>query len=103
MQVRRDRELELDADDLAGWLEAEPDRFDGVHIVRAEAAPTLDDDGEPAIEVTLVLSDPQAPEQTWPVESASAIFRAVDEHAAGLRESPRTFVQFRAASSDHAA
>lgn len=71
--------------DLESWLRGRS--FGRTRVERAEAGPMLDEDGDSALYVRLVLNDP-TPEDSWPIEDVMQMHREflAEAQSVGLNE-----------------
>lgn len=83
--VRRPPTALPGAKELEAWLRGR--QFGGTRVASAQASPMLDEDGDSALYVRLVLNDPSS-DDSWPIEEVMQMHRELlaETRLIGLNE-----------------
>jgi hypothetical protein len=92
--------LEQEAREVGAWLREHADEFAPLQIRRVDSALDTDDEGDPFIRLTVVLADPEDPEEGWPLDSTSRLYRAVRDEAARLEHGMWAHVHLQSVSDE---
>lgn len=94
--------LEQEARDVASWLRAHADQFSPLRIVRVDPSVDTDEGGEPFIRLTVVLEDPDDPDEGWPIDTTFRLYRAVREEASEAEHGMWAYVHLQSVSGEAA-
>jgi hypothetical protein len=94
--------LEQEAREVGAWLREHAGDFAPLRIKRVDASLDTGEDGEPFVRLTVVLKDPEDPDQGWPFDSTSRLRRAVRDEAAALEHGMWAYVHLQAESDEAA-
>jgi hypothetical protein len=100
--MRVDDKLEQEAREVGAWLREHASEFAPLQIRRVDPSLDTGEDGEPFIRLTVVLEDPEDPEQGWPMDSTWHLRRAVRDVAAHLEHGLWTHVHLQSVSDEAA-
>jgi hypothetical protein len=94
--------LEQEAREVGAWLREHAHEFAPLQIRRVDPSLDTGEDGDPFIRLTVVLEDPEDPDQGWPYDSTSRLYRAVRDEAARLEHGMWAYVHLQSVSDEAA-
>jgi hypothetical protein len=100
--MRRDIELQAGAVEMASWLWDNREQFRPLEILRVESKVIDTITGELAIRLTVVLEDPEDPDETWPRGAYNAMYKAALDRSLAEYDS-LLYIHTLARSTDEAA
>lgn len=98
----RPGELMQEARHLADWLRGHTDDFLPLEIVRVDVDVSTDHDGEPSVNLTVVLEDPADPDAGWPIAEVFGLYRAVNERSLASELGTPAYVHLQSVSDEAA-
>jgi hypothetical protein len=100
--MRVDDKLEQEAREVGAWLREHASEFAPLQIRRVDPSLDTGEDGEPFIRLTVVLEDPEDPDQGWPMDPKWRLRRAVQEEANRREHGLWTHVHLQSVSDEAA-